>query len=92
MNICFYLKPAPETDINDMLDLIKYGNSSFPELQEQWKATVQYRLQRISLSNSTTDIINEWKNYTIPLGYKLVSRKQKKILITINKFIYRLST
>jgi len=65
-----------------MLDLIKYGNSSFPELQEQWKATVQYRLQRISLSNSTTEIINEWKNYTIPLGYKLVSRK-KIILITI---------
>jgi len=38
--IFIYLKPAPETDINEMLDLIKYGNSSFLELQPN--ATVQF--------------------------------------------------
>jgi len=46
---------------------------------ENWNlGFLRFRLQRISLSNSTPEIINEWKNYTIPLGYKLVSRKQKK--------------
>lgn len=60
---------APETDIKDILDLINYGNNAFPDLQQYWKATLQYRLQKIKEAKSTLDILNEWKSNTIPLGY-----------------------
>ncbi|KAL4153358.1 hypothetical protein QTP88_001191 [Uroleucon formosanum] len=31
-----------------------------------------YRLNKIKEANSTVEILEEWKNYSIPLGYKLV--------------------
>jgi len=34
---------------------------------------MQYRLNKIKEANSTVEILEEWKNYSIPLGYKLVS-------------------
>ncbi|KAF0688719.1 Uncharacterized protein FWK35_00035204, partial [Aphis craccivora] len=62
-----------ETDIGYLLDIIKHDNEiSFPNLLEHWSATVQYRLNKIKEANSTVEILEEWKNYSMPLGYKLV--------------------
>lgn len=70
----------PETDIADILDMIKYDSDiSFPNLQQHWSATVQFRLNEIKKANSTTDILNEWKSYSQPLGYKLVNITWKEV-------------
>lgn len=54
--------------------MIKYdSNLPFPQLQQYWSDTVQFRLQKIQNSNSTTEILNEWMSYSLPLGYKLVN-------------------
>lgn len=54
--------------------MIKYDSDlPFPQLQKYWSDTVQFRLQKIQESKSTAEILNEWKSYSLPLGYKLVS-------------------
>jgi len=56
------------------LDIIKYDDEiSFPNLLIHWAATMQYRLNKIKEANSTAEILKEWKHYSMPLGYKLVS-------------------
>jgi len=57
-----------------MIEQIQFDtNFSFPELEKLWKATTKYRLNRIQNSSSTAEIMNKWKRYTLPLGYRLVS-------------------
>lgn len=63
----------PENDIHYIIEQIKYDkNCSFPDLEHNWKATTQFRLKSIQTSTSTQDILNNWTNYKLPLGYRLV--------------------
>jgi len=57
-------------------------NCSFPDLEINWKATTNYRLNEIQKASTTTDILNKWIGYTLPLGYRLVN----DYLNFINKF------
>lgn len=64
----------PENDVQYIIEQIKHDqNCSFPELEKKWKATTKYRLNYIQTSTSTTDIFNNWNNYKLPLGYRLVN-------------------
>lgn len=63
----------PEDDINYVLDKIMYDdNCSFPELENLWKQTTKHRLCEIQKTSSTAEILQKWKSYTQPLGYRLV--------------------
>ncbi|CAI6354025.1 unnamed protein product [Macrosiphum euphorbiae] len=63
----------PEDDIHYMIDQIQNdANCSFPELEKLWKGTTKYRINSIQNSSSTTEIMNKWKNYALPLGYRLI--------------------
>jgi len=54
-----------------MIDQIQNDtNCSFPELEKLWKGTTKYRINSIQNSSSTTEIMNKWKNYALPLGYR----------------------
>lgn len=71
--IVFSFFIEPEDDINYMIEQIQFDtNCSFPELEKLWKATTKYRLNKIQNSSSTAEIMNKWKSYTLPLGYRLV--------------------
>lgn len=63
----------PEKNINCILDMLKHESMSYPELESNWKATVNYRLNNIKNMNTTKDIFKNWKQYLIPYGHKLVS-------------------
>ncbi|XP_050058606.1 uncharacterized protein LOC126550678 [Aphis gossypii] len=63
----------PEKDISYIVDQIKNDTSCpFPEVERNWKATTKFRLNEIQKAISTSDIINEWNSFTLPLGYRLV--------------------
>ncbi|XP_029346278.1 uncharacterized protein LOC115034241 isoform X2 [Acyrthosiphon pisum] len=63
----------PEDDINYILDKIMYDDScSFPELENLWKQTTKHRLCEIQKTSSTAEILQKWKSYTLPLGYRLI--------------------
>lgn len=64
---------ASETNIDSMLDVLKYNTTSYPDLEEIWKSTVFSRLNDIQKSTSTEEIFKNWKQYLIPYGHKLVS-------------------
>ncbi|XP_016659852.1 uncharacterized protein LOC107883741 [Acyrthosiphon pisum] len=61
-----------ESEIDSILDVLKYNDTTFPELESNWKATVNYRLNDIKNSGSTTDILKNWKQYKVPYGHKLI--------------------
>ncbi|KAL4152699.1 hypothetical protein QTP88_000532 [Uroleucon formosanum] len=65
-----------EKDIECVLDELKHDSTSFPDLERNWKATINYRLNYIKNSSSTNDILKMWKQYLVPYGHKLV-RNQK---------------
>lgn len=44
----------------------------WPEVEEIWRKTINYRLQYIK-NNNTAAIFEKWHHYTKPMGYKLVS-------------------
>ncbi|CAI6361296.1 unnamed protein product [Macrosiphum euphorbiae] len=44
---------------------------TWPEIEEIWRKTINYRLNYIK-QNNATDIFNKWQQYTQPMGYKLV--------------------
>jgi len=64
---------ASEKNIDSILDVLKYNTTSYPDLEENWKSTVNYRLNDIKKSTSTEEILKNWKQYLIPYGHKLVS-------------------
>lgn len=67
-----------------MIDQIQNDtNCSFPELEKLWKGTTKYRINNIQNSSSTTEIMNKWKNYALPLGYRLVSFYHNNSINTI---------
>jgi len=66
---------ASEKNIDPILDVLKYNTTSYPDLEENWKSTVNYRLNDIKKSTSTEEILKNWKQYLIPYGHKLVSNK-----------------
>ena len=66
---------ASEKNIDSILDVLKYNTTSCPDLEENWKSTVNYRLNDIKKSTSTEEILKNWKQYLIPYGHKLVSNK-----------------
>jgi len=66
---------ASEKNIDSILDVLKYNTTSYPDLEENWKSTVNYRLNDIKKSTSTEEILKNWKQYLIPYGHKLVSNK-----------------
>ncbi|XP_050533804.1 uncharacterized protein LOC126901417 [Daktulosphaira vitifoliae] len=76
----FIIEPEEE-NIRD-IDIIKYNhlNIPFPQLQEHWSSTVNYRLKRIREAKETNEIINEWASYRLPLGYKLVDIDFKQLI------------
>ncbi|KAL5236318.1 hypothetical protein ACI65C_003728 [Semiaphis heraclei] len=61
-----------ESGIDSILDILKYNDTTFPELESNWRATVFYRLNDIKNSHSTTEILNKWKQYKVPYGHKLI--------------------
>ena len=61
-----------EKDIECVLDELKHDSTSFPYLERNWKATINYRLNYIKNASSTNDILKMWKQYLIPYGHKLV--------------------
>jgi len=70
----YNLIPEPETGIEYILDQIKHDKScTFPDLEINWKATTNYRLNEIQKASTTTDILNKWSRYTLPLGYRLAN-------------------
>jgi len=63
----------PENDVQYIIEQIKHDNNcSFPDLEYNWKATTQLRLNNIQTLTSTNDILNNWSNYKLPMGYRLV--------------------
>jgi len=64
---------ASETNIDSILDVLKYNTTSYPDLEENWKSTVFYRLNDIQKSTSTEEIFKNWKQYLNPYGHNLVS-------------------
>lgn len=66
---------ASEKNIDAILYILKYNTTSYLDLEENWKSTVNYRLNVIKKSTSTEEILNSWKQYLIPYGHKLVSDK-----------------
>lgn len=65
---------VPEYDINYIIDQIKYdSNCSFPDLENNWKSTTNYRLNEINNYSTTSEIIKNWNSYTLALGYRLVN-------------------
>ncbi|CAI6365987.1 unnamed protein product [Macrosiphum euphorbiae] len=61
-----------EIEIDGILDILKHGNSTFPELESMWNATINYRLNNIKCATSTADILKTWKHYLLPYGHKLI--------------------
>jgi len=81
-----------EDNIDSILDVLKYNTTSYPELEDNWKSTVNYRLNDIKKSTSTEEIFKNWKQYLIPYGHKLVSilsldKKCIELLITLKKVL-----
>lgn len=73
-NLYVYLLTEPECDIQHILDQIFYDSDiTFPELLTLWRATTKFRVDDIQKASSTDEITKKWKNYLVPLGYKLVS-------------------
>ncbi|CAI6370929.1 unnamed protein product [Macrosiphum euphorbiae] len=63
----------PECDIQHILDPIFYDSDiTFPELLTLWSATTKFRVDDIQKASSTDEITKKWKNYLVPLGYKLI--------------------
>lgn len=62
-----------EIEIDGILDILKHGSSTFPELESMWNATINYRLNNIKYATSTADILKTWKHYLLPYGHKLVN-------------------
>ncbi|KAF0713362.1 C2H2-type domain-containing protein, partial [Aphis craccivora] len=59
----------PEKDISYIVDQVKNDTSCpFSEVEP----TTKFRLNEIQKAISTSDIINEWNSFTLPLGYRLV--------------------
>ncbi|KAL5239094.1 hypothetical protein ACI65C_006504 [Semiaphis heraclei] len=61
-----------ENEIDYILDELKHNDSPFPDLEKNWKASVNYRLNYIKNSESTASILKTWKQYSIPYGHKLI--------------------
>jgi len=58
--------------IIDFLVLQHVYSCSFPKLENLWKQTTKNRLCEIQKTSSTAEILQNWKSYTQPLGYRLV--------------------
>lgn len=71
--IKYLIFSVSENEIDSILDVLKHGTSTYPELEANWKATINYRINNIKSSTSTTDILKNWKQYLIPYGHKLVN-------------------
>lgn len=54
-------------------------NCLFPELENLWKETINHGLNEIQKTSSTSEILQKWKSYTKPLGYRLVRINSIKI-------------
>jgi len=68
----YKLFAVSENEIDYILDELKHDDSSFPALEKNWTASVNYRLNYIKNSESTANILKSWKQYSIPYGHKLV--------------------
>jgi len=62
-----------EYNKDSILDVLKYNTTSYSELEDNWKSTVNYDLNDIKKSTSTEEILKNWKQYSIPYRHKLVS-------------------
>jgi len=60
-----------EPDCENLTSYLNDNNLTWPEIEEIWKKTINYRLKFIK-ENETTSIFHTWKQYTLPMGYKLV--------------------
>lgn len=61
-----------EKGIECILDDLKQDSTSFPYLERNWKATINYRLNYIKNSSSTNNTLKMWKQYLVPYGHKLL--------------------
>lgn len=58
--------------IHYTLDELKHDNSSFTDIEKNWKASVNYQLNYITNSESTVNILKNWNQYSILYGHKLL--------------------
>ncbi|CAH1732642.1 unnamed protein product, partial [Aphis gossypii] len=61
-------------------------NMTWPEIEEIWRKTINYKLQFIKKYN-TAEIFNKWQHYTKPMGYKLIGIDFHKIYSRYSCFI-----
>lgn len=64
---------VPEVNIDQILDILKYDTTSYTDLELNWSATINHRLNDLKNAKSTKDIFKNWKQYLIPYGHKLLS-------------------
>ncbi|KAE9542344.1 hypothetical protein AGLY_003471, partial [Aphis glycines] len=61
-----------ETESENVANYLSNHDMTWPEIEEIWRKTINYRLQFMKKHN-TAEIFNKWQHYTKPMGYKLVS-------------------
>ncbi|KAE9536188.1 hypothetical protein AGLY_007411 [Aphis glycines] len=67
---------------------------TWPEIEDIWRKTINYRLNYIK-QNNATDIFNKWQQYTQPMDYKLEKSRDcesRKLLETFGSLIQDIST
>lgn len=72
ISVIYYIA-EPEINIDGHLEAIQMDSCTWAELETHWSATTNYRLRDIMASDSLSNLLNTWKLYKKPMGYKLVS-------------------
>lgn len=62
---------ASEPDSENISSYLNDKDLTWPEIEDIWKKTINYRLNFIKVNNAV-EIFKTWNHYTMPMGYKLV--------------------
>lgn len=62
---------ASEPDSQSISSYLYDQDLTWPETEDIWKKTINYRLNFIK-DNNAVEIFKTWSHYTMPMGYKLV--------------------
>ncbi|KAE9521551.1 hypothetical protein AGLY_018051 [Aphis glycines] len=71
-------EPKIETESENVANYLSNHDMTWPEIEEIWRKTINYRLQFIKKYN-TAEIFNKWQHYTKPMRYKLIDIDFHKI-------------
>ncbi|XP_050063914.1 uncharacterized protein LOC126552865 [Aphis gossypii] len=75
-----------ETESENAANYLFNHDMTWPEIEEIWRKTINYKLQFIKKYN-TAEIFNKWQHYTKPMGYKLIDIDFHKIYSRYSCFI-----